>query len=382
MSLFRQCFEVSLISTIQLIYIVLLAILFRKLKLVDENFEKSFSKLITNLLLPAFIFCEIIQNFDINNYQLILQAALGCFMIMVTGLIFAFITGKILKMNNNDLSFLCAVLSSPHTTSIPLILIEVFFPVLEQIPFANLGPNAKERGLLYIALNSIFSNCWRWSVSYNLINPTEEKIAIDGFNEELLVKENSNKKTKKTLLEILKEIINTPIIVSIITILLCLNDNVRRALIEEGGFLEQSVVSVHRTIAKSFGFSVIFVLGLSFANLDFFSHKGQNISRKNYNTHFGKLEIAITTILKLIVMPLITCPVLIYFYRIGIFQDGVLVFLYLFMSAGPNAINLIIICHAKNTRQEEIALLMVVQYIAAAITLTFANSIFLYILLS
>lgn len=371
-----ECFYTSTLSTLHMLYIVILAIVFKKYGIVDERFEKSLSGLITNLLLPAFIFCEVIQNFDINNINILLQIMLGCFTNYFLGLIFAFIIAKFYSSSRNETNFLMAIFSSPHTTSIPLILIEVLYPILNQIPvrssMGELVPNAKERGMLYIALNSVFSNVWRWSVSYNLINPEEK----NNLTENLVIKENNNIKTKKN---ILKEILNMPIIVSFLSILLCTNDNVKNAFIKQGSFMQEFFLAVNITIAKCFSFAVIFVLGLNFANLDLFNKSKEDIKWREIKA-FGIGKIITITIAKIVIMPLLGVPLIYYFYKNEIIQDGVLAFLYMFMLAAPNAINMIIICSIKKTREELLAFIMVIEYVAAILTLTVANALFLYIL--
>jgi predicted permease len=71
-------FYASMLSTFHLLYIVILGILAKKLKMVDDNFQRSLSKVVTNIILPCFIFALIVNNFRISQYQIILEAMLGC----------------------------------------------------------------------------------------------------------------------------------------------------------------------------------------------------------------------------------------------------------------------------------------------------------------
>ncbi len=135
--------------------------------MLDDKFEKSLSKLVSNFLLPAFIFCEIVKNLDINNTSLMLQIIVGNLFIYGTGMLIGYICAKILGSNSNETSFFCGILSALHTTSLPVILMEVLSDNLNKIVYVNSDgsvTNAKNRGMLYIVLNSIFANIWRWGV--------------------------------------------------------------------------------------------------------------------------------------------------------------------------------------------------------------------------
>ena len=98
---------------------------------------------------------------------------------------------KLLGYNNNRCNFMAAVFSSPHTTSIPVILLSIIGPVLDKIiPIpASMPVDAQRRGYLYIILNSIFSNIWKWSGGFYLIQPEEEEIISDKKVDDLIIQE-------------------------------------------------------------------------------------------------------------------------------------------------------------------------------------------------
>lgn len=389
----------------------------------DNHFERQFAGLITNLILPAFIFCEILKNFDINNHKLIFEIILGCFTVSFLGLILGYLTAILCKSGNKETMFLCGVMSSPHTTSLPLILIEVLYPVLKNFRsgIVQLDPStpislldAKERGMLYIVLNSIFSNIWRWAISYNLIQPVEkprnEYLKIDNIEleENLLDKNfkkvdinskskeenidnieielnliNNKKKPKKQgFWNIFRLIINTPIIISILSIILCINDNIRNAFIAKNSILADNFLSVNSIIARCYNFTIIFILGLNFSNLSFFNEDNNSINNPDFIEEelFSKTKIIIITIMKLIVFPLVGCPIIYYFRSQGLINDDILIFLLMFMLAAPNAINIIIVCSVKRSWLKNISLIVMVTYLFSVITLTFAITLFLYIL--
>lgn len=356
------------------------------------------------------------KNFDINNTRLLIEVLIGCFTVSFLGGIFGLITSKLLKSNSNETLFLFGLMSSPHTTSLPLILIEVLYPVLQNMkinqdnfPLGNSQniPTAKDRGMLYIVLNSIFSNIWRWTITYNCIQMDEIQIKEIGFikidnNSELtenLLEKNINEnnqisrnntmkiKRNKTIgcIGIFKEILNTPIIVSFLSICLCLNDNVRMAFLQKNTILSDNFLSVNTVIARCFNFSVIFVLGLNFANLPIFKN-GENINRNDLSNIeekeelFSAWKIFILTFVKLLIVPLVGCPIIYYYRTAGILNDDVMIFLYMFMMAAPNAINIIVVCSVKRCWLKNISVIMVVSYVCSVVTLTFSITLFLYIL--
>jgi predicted permease len=350
--------------------------------MLDDKFEKSLSKLVSNFLLPAFIFVEVIKNLDVNNTSLIIEIIVGNVIIYGTGLFIGYICAKILGSNSNETAFYCGIMSALHTTSLPVILIEVLQENLDQIKYEQAITNSRDRGMLYIVLNSIFANIWRWGVSYNIINPEEEDETAKA-KKDLLLDGNDVEKNKKKVVkikscgEILLEMVNVPIIISILSIILCYITPVRDAFIVPGTLLNKTLLSVNSIIARSYNFMVILILGLNIANLLF----DKNDKKKYKETEMSNWKLGLTTFMKLFIHPLVGSPILLYLYHIGFMADGVLVFLYLFMLAAPNAINIIVVCSIKNTREKDTTKIIMVQYIASIFTLTFGIAYFLYILI-
>jgi predicted permease len=306
------------------------------------------------------------------------------------------------------------ILSSPNTTSITLIIIEVLHPLLNSLTYNSAAtlrgveieplviPDARDRGLMYISLTSIFSNIWRWTMPFNLINSRDEEVlsvSNEGVKEKLLPGEVQNnleknnlpanvvkKSSDKSIKEILLEIMNLPIIVSIITLLLCLNENVKNLFVTPDGILRETITNVHVTISRGYPFCVIFMLGLNFANIVENNNENKINSVENNNLVNDKKEkidynkIIILTFLKLIVIPLIGAPIIFFFHNQNIIHDPVLVFILLFMLSSPIAINVLVICSLKKAWLQFTSILMVVNYCASIITITFSNALFLFIL--
>ncbi len=92
---------------------------------------------------------------------------------------------------------------------------------------------------------------------------------------------------------------------------------------------------------------VILDLGINFGSLDCCG----SISQGNENDiEFGCRKVTIMTALKLFLMPLVGIPLLLFFSYNGWIEDPVLLFLFLFMVAAPNSINMIIVCGIKNAK--------------------------------
>ncbi len=256
-----------------------------------------------------------------------------------------------------------------------LILLEVVAKLLD-------NGNGKERGMVYISLLSIFANIWRWTVAYNLIQPED----------------NIHNNHNKSLAQIISEIINTPIIVSLVTIIICYIPVIRRLILTS--FIDDTIVSIHSTISRSYTFLVIFMLGLNLANIDVKSllRRGGNVTNQNIESliessslnnqinqtnqtnEISLKKISLIVFMKLIVNPLIGAPILYYAYTAGYIKDNIFVFQLLFTLASPTAINLLVICNLKSVKQEFMTVFMLVVYTSSIITITVNNSLSLYIL--
>lgn len=395
MSLLFNGFYSSALSTFQWLYISGFGMFCKKYGYVDKKFKSCLSKVVTNVVLPCFVFAQIIVNFHISQYMLIFHSVVGNLVIYIFGLLVGYGLAKIFKFTKSQSDFLAAIYSTPHNTSIYVILIQVMGPYLDTIipPDKNFTGNAAKRGLLYVIINSIFSNFWRWSICYYLIEPPpDDEEAIDEIKEPLIKEggENINtnsinnnevvsvEKPKKKYQEknILQAVINMPFIVSLLTLFLTFFPSLQDKMISPGSFLRDTLVSVNETVAKSYAFIVIFILGISFS--DSLDYKPDEKSKKK---EFLTKEVLVwITFIKLIIMPMFTTPVIILLFRNVFHADDVLTFTFLFLGAVPPAINVIVICAYKDVYVDEISLIMIVMYIVSIISLTFSIALFFYIL--
>ena len=83
---------------------------------------------------------------------------------------------------------------------------------------------------------------------------------------------------------------------------------------------------------------------------------------------------------KLVLMPLLTAPIIIYLFKYILHADDIMLFLYLFMSAAPSAINMIVICTLKEAYMESISMMMMVMYGIAMITMTLGVTVIIGII--
>ena len=386
-SLLLNGFYASTLSTFHWLSIAVLGVVAKKMGFVDSKFKSGLSKVVTNIILPFFIFAQIVSNFRISQYILIIQAIIGCLIIYITGLLVGFGISKILKLDKFQTNFLGALFSTPHNTSIYVILIQVIGPFLDTIIPKNndIVGDCVKRGLLYVIINSIVANIWKWSCCYYLIEPDENEEELDDKNYALLkdneeaknIQEKNPKYKPKTFKDILKSVINMPLIASLISLSVTFIPSLQLLFITPKSFLRSTIMDVSKTVSKAYSFLVIFILGLSIAdNVHLPSEKVEKVGKNFLN----KSIIFWLTLVKLVIMPVITSPIIIYIFRNVFRSDDVLTFNYLFLGAAPPAINIIVICAYKNAFTNEISSIMIVMYAAAIITLTLNITGFLYII--
>ena len=393
MSILLDSFYSSTLSTFHVLYIVILAIIAKKVKYVQHRFEHSLSKLVTNIIIPCFIFSQIINNFRINRLRLITETMIGCVFVFTFGLIIGYIISKFLNLNKNQSRFIAAIFSTPHTTSITVILIQILGPVLDTFIKRKswLTGTATERAYLYIAMNSIYSNIWRWSGAYYLIENENKGNDTTVVIDEALITKDLEDMNKKTIIndndtsslcvfnKFIRSIINTPLITAVVTMCITLSPTVQSYFTTSHSILNETFVSVNIMVSKSYSFVCIFMLGLSVAEA---MKWGCNNDESNNNDEciFTGWELFWLAIMKLIVMPLLACPFIIYIFRTWLQSDDMLVFVYLFMVSAPSAINLVIICTYKQAYVKTISMFMIVVYGIAVITMTLQVTFFIYVL--
>jgi predicted permease len=168
-----------------------------------------------------------------------------------------------------------------------------------------------------------------------------------------------------------------PLIASLISLSVTFIPSFQLLFITPQSFLRATIMDVSKTVSKAYSFLVIFILGLSIAdNVHLPSEKVEKVGKNFLN----KSIIFWLTLVKLVIMPVITSPIIIYIFRNVFHSDDVLTFNYLFLGAAPPAINIIVICAYKNAFTNEISSIMIVMYAAAIITLTLNITGFLYII--
>jgi hypothetical protein len=289
-----------------------------------------------------------------------------------------YIISKFLRNSPCQSRFLEAVFSTPHTTSMTIVLIQVIGPLLDSIiPRRNYFGNAEKRGYLYIAMNSIYSNIWRWSGAYYLID--EEDLVdhrIEGNDD---IETRKSQAPDRNISDFFKSVVNVPLVASGLSILFTLNPYFQSYFYTPGSLLNETLISVNVMVGKSYGFIVMFLLGLSFADSIKFpsDKKNNNVKEMSF---LNNCDLFWISVMKLIVMPLLACPILLLIFRDWLKSDDVLVFIFLFMASAPSAINIIVICTYKDLYVQAVSLLMIVMYAASIITLTLQVTFFVYVI--
>lgn len=379
MSVLYEGFYSASISTFHLLYIVTLGIITKKLKIVHPSFIRSLSKIVTNMILPCYIFAQIVNNFKIEQSQLILYSLIGCGFLFALGLLIGYIISKILGLSKSETKFLAAVFSTPHTTSILIILMQVVGPVLDKIIPIQGGLTAEQRGMTYVVMNAIIANLWKWSGAYYLIEPEKKKEVIDA--EEALItkdKEDENKPKEEPSKEIsvyLSKTLNAPIVSGLISLIFTFFPTIQSYFTNQGTVLNETIISVNLMVSKSYSFICMFMLGLAFSDTIHLSN-----DEPVHQRIFTGCDLFWLAIMKLILMPLLACPCLIYIFKIWLQADDVLLFIFLFMSCAPTAMTIIVICAYKGAYIESFSLLMIVMYGAGIVTMTLQITFFVYLI--
>ena len=379
MAVLYEGFYSASISSFHLLYIVTLGIITKKSNIIHSTFLRSLSKIVTNMILPCYIFAQITNNFKIEQSMLIFYSMIGCGFLFVFGLFMGYIISKILGLSKSETKFLAAVFSTPHTTSILLILMQCVGPVLDKIIPIQGGLTAEQRGMTYVVMNAIFANLWKWSGAYYLIEPEKKREVVDA--EEALItkdKEDENKPKEEhsnSSSVHISKIPNAPIVTAILSLILTLFPTLQSYFTNKGTVLNETIISVNLMVSKSYSFICMFMLGVAFADTIHFSN--EEPSRKSIFTGCDLFWLAI---MKLVVMPLLACPCLIYIFRIWLHADDVLLFIFLFMACAPTAMTIIVICAYKGAYIESFSLLMIVMYAAGIVTMTLQITFFVYLI--
>ena len=246
--------------------------------------------MVTNIILPYFVFSQIVNNFRISQIILIFQAEVGSLVIYIFGLLVGFSISMILKLDQNQHKFLGALFSTPHNSSMYVILIQAIGPFLDTIfpKNPNMVGDSEIRGLLYVVINSIVANIWKWSCCYALIEPDNEEDELEN-NYSPLVKDNDEQNQKKKIVEKkpkyvektfkdkLKSVINMPLIISIFSLCIIFSPNLR-LFITPKAILGDTIIDVNMTVSKAYSFIVIFILGLSI--LIMFIFQGEEVKKR------------------------------------------------------------------------------------------------------
>ena len=183
--------------------------------------------------------------------------------------------------------------------------------------------DSEKRGLLYVVINSIVANIWKWSCCYALIEPDDEEDELennyspllkdnDEQNQQNQIVEKKPKYVEKTFKDKLKSVINMPLITSIFSLCITFSPSLQRLFITPKAILRDTIIDVNMTVSKAYSFIVIFILGLSIA--DNVHLPGEEV--KKIGKSFLNASILFwLSLVKLVIMPILSTPVIIYLFR-------------------------------------------------------------------
>ena len=298
--------------------------------------------------------------------MLIIEVMIGCSLSYFFGYFIGYFTMKLLGYTENQSRFVGSVFSSPNAISYPLILITTIGHVLDKImPMPESLPIiAERRGYLYIIIGSIFSNIWRWSGGYYLIEPEPDPNA------------KYVPPPPMTICRFIKQVMNMPVIASLGSIILTCIPPVQNFLATPGTTVYNALIDANLKVGKAYSFLVMILLGLSLADSITF-HPTEEVKKKIIFKGWDLLWICLS---KLILMPIISAPFVIYVFKYLIHTDEVMLFLFLFMCAVPSGINMIVVCNLKSAYPESVSLLMVFMYGLSMITVTIGVTSLIFLL--
>ena len=319
------------------------------------------------------MFTQILTGFHIKDYKIILESLVGCSFLFVFGVLFGFISAKLLKFNKKETNFICATFSSPHTTSLAVILLQLLGPYLDAIYVPKPGePNAVKRGFSYIVINTIFATMWRWSGAYYLLESdegvsekVEVQIGLDEIDEKGKFKGHDVDEVNTAVTHheeepFFKQLLNAPLITCVVCILITLFPSVQDLFTKPGEILNATLVSVNMMVSRSYSFLAMIMVGCTPFTWPRFKSENEDA------TPF--LDYVWISMMKLIAMPLIACPILYCIFKLWLQSDPVMLFIYMFMACAPVAINNIVICNYKNASIDACSSLLITMYALSVIT--------------
>ena len=157
----------------------------------------------------------------------------------------------------------------------------------------------------------------------------------DGRKEEEYLLE---KKTKSD--GFIEKVLNAPILASMLSIAICFIGPLRKVLTAENSLFNRSFMSIGGQVSDAYIFCVLILLGLELTSFDLGD-------REEVQSIMSTNKLVWSSVLKLIVCPLAFTFVFLFYGRIGLLDDDVMIFIYLTMLALPNAINMIVITAEK-----------------------------------
>ena len=346
--------------------------------------------MILNIIVPCYLFTEIMNNIFIYSYIEILQCFLGCAVVVIIGLLINILASGCLVKDKRQFKFLSCVFSTSDSSVFLLVLAQICGPIIDSIKPPKTGElTADKRALKYIAIISIMNHIWKWAGCFYLIEgENSDEIPVKEIELKMLENKKHNNEESAKIEDYAhkekakndtstKSHYNFPLYSIIFSLLLCLIPPLQNNFVDKSSFLNATIISVNTVVGKSFNFCCIFLVGLFVCE----TMNWNSIKLRPYENQFlSIIDIIWISSLKLILMPLLCIPVILYLLNNIFNADICLLFVLFIFASSPFDMNLNIICGIKNAFIETCSILNCVMIICSIGTLILQVTLSVYVL--
>ena len=156
-----------------------------------KEFSDQTSRMLTNIILPCYLFTQMMNNIRIANIKDIFQCLIGCLIVIIVGIILGLISAKLLVNQKRQILFLTAAFSTSDSAAFLIILAQICGPFLDQMQPPKTGElPAGQRALYYIVLITVINNFWKWTFCYLMVQNEEGEEEISKDYKKISDKEN------------------------------------------------------------------------------------------------------------------------------------------------------------------------------------------------
>lgn len=365
----------------------------------SDDFSDATSKMVTNIILPCYLFAHIMNNIRLADYHVIFQCFIGCLVVIIVGLLIGFLSSKCIANTKKKSLFITSIMSTCDSATFLVILAQICGPILDSIQPPELGGlTADKRAIHYIAVITFINNVWKWTACYFMVqkevndcgkkDDSQPKMIElkeheeDGEYMKLLERNNdsihevSNLNNDNIDSFTWKEFFNFPLASILLTLVFVCIPPVQSYITTKESFLNVTIVSVNVLVSKSYNFLCMFLIGLFL--YEFVT--GKSIKTNKANQFLGVTDIIWVTSLKLLLMPLLVLPCLILTHHYLMKVDIVLFYVLFILSASPIDMNMLVMCGFKGAFIETCCVLCSIMFVVCILTFILQSTLGIYVL--